>query len=62
MTEDIKEELGVAVKDEPGFRWTLKKQRFVYYYVRNGGLVEKACKEAGYSSPVCKKRVKILRQ
>jgi phage terminase small subunit len=49
MTEDIKEELGVAVKDEPGFRWTLKKQRFVYHYVRNGGLVEKACKEAGYA-------------
>jgi phage terminase small subunit len=52
MTEDIQEELGVAVKNEPGFRWTLKKQRFVYHYVRNGGLVEKASKEAGYKDRV----------
>ncbi|MHC4857948.1 MAG: terminase small subunit [Planctomycetota bacterium] len=49
MTQDVQEELGVPVANEPGFRWTLKKQKFVYHYVRNGGLVAKACKEAGYA-------------
>jgi len=48
MTDTI-EELGVPVSSEPGFRWTLKKQKFCYHYVRNGGMVEKACKEAGYA-------------
>lgn len=48
MTEE-KVELGIAVEAEPGFRWTLKKQKFVYHYVRNGGMMEKSCKDAGYA-------------
>lgn len=49
MTDEIQGELGVPVTNEPGFRWTLKKQKFVYHYVRNGGLMEKSCKDAGYA-------------
>ena len=49
MTAELEEGLGIAVANEPGFRWTLKKQKFVYHYVRNCGKVEKSCKDAGYA-------------
>ncbi len=40
--------LSVPAKEDPGFRWTLKRKRFVSHFVRNGGNGSKAATDAGY--------------
>jgi len=49
--EAQEELLSVSDPQEPGFRWTLKKKRFVSNFVRNNGNGAKAAVDAGYTDP-----------
>jgi len=35
-------------QDTPGFRWTVKRRRFCWYFVEGNGVVGKAAMDAGY--------------
>jgi hypothetical protein len=46
--------LSVEDVDEPSFRWTMARHKFVHFYVQNGGDAKDAALKAGYAeSSVC---------
>lgn len=49
MEETAQNFLSVEDANEPGFRWTLKRHKFVRFYVHNGGDAKAAAEKAGYA-------------
>lgn len=41
---------GIEDPKHKNFRWNIKRRKFVYYFVRNGGHIGKALESAGYAA------------
>jgi len=49
VEENAQNFLSVEDVNEPGFRWTLKRHKFVRFYVHNGGDAKAAAEKAGFA-------------